>query len=291
MPRISVGMPVYNVEQFLGESISSILDQTYEDFELILSDNASTDATEEICREYAAKDSRIRYFRNGTNQGPVANFNRTFELARGEYFKWNTGDDVCAPTFLRQCLDVLDREPKVVLAFPRSCLIDAEGRVTARCPDRLHLQSRRPHDRLLKFVMSYTLCNSFCGLIRSEALRRTNLLAPYSGSDYILLIDLCLRGTFWEVPEYLFYRREHARNVHRLPPHERARWFGSQGHWTDLYPSVKLFLMQLATIRRAALGVDEKALCSAQVVLWAFRKWLLKCGDVKARLGGRRCAV
>ena len=96
-PRVSVGIPVFNGERFLAETIESILAQTFKDFEIVISDNASTDRTEEICRSYAARDPRIRYNRNDTNRGAAWNHNRVFELARGEYFKWQSHDDFCAP--------------------------------------------------------------------------------------------------------------------------------------------------------------------------------------------------
>src|ERR1051326_2036095 len=107
-PRVSIGLPVYNGQQFLEEAINSLLAQTYSDFELIISDNASTDATEQICRAHAAADPRIRYYRNDKNRGPVWNLNRVFELARGELFKWAAHDDVCAPTLVERCVEVLE---------------------------------------------------------------------------------------------------------------------------------------------------------------------------------------
>ena len=99
-PRVSIGMPVYNGEKYLEEAIQSILAQTYSDFELVISDNASTDKTQEICLEYAARDSRVRYHRNEKNLGAAPNYNRTFELSTGQYFKWADYDDLLAEEFL-----------------------------------------------------------------------------------------------------------------------------------------------------------------------------------------------
>ena len=107
-PRVSIGMPVFNGENYLAEALDSLLTQTFSDFELIISDNASTDKTEEICRAYAVRDQRIRYFRNQENLGASRNYNRVFELSSGEYFKWAAHDDLCAPEFLGRCVDVLD---------------------------------------------------------------------------------------------------------------------------------------------------------------------------------------
>src|SRR5215212_2547350 len=107
VPQVSLGVPVYNGEKYLAEALESLLQQDYADFEIIISDNASTDGTEEICRNFAGRDKRIRYYRNETNIGASPNYNRTFELARGRYFKWCAHDDVCLPAFVRRAAEVL----------------------------------------------------------------------------------------------------------------------------------------------------------------------------------------
>src|SRR5689334_10548773 len=103
-PKVSVGLPVYNGQRYVRHALESLRRQEFEDFEVVISDNASTDQTGEICAEYVARDARFRYFRNETNIGASPNYNRTFELARGEYFKWCAHDDVCLPGFLSKCM-------------------------------------------------------------------------------------------------------------------------------------------------------------------------------------------
>jgi len=110
-PRVSVGMPVYNCERYVAEAIESHLRQTYTDFELVITDNASTDRSEEICRAYASRDPRIKYHRNPENLGAGGNFRRCFELAQGDYFRWTPSDDVVGPELLELCVEVLDRDP------------------------------------------------------------------------------------------------------------------------------------------------------------------------------------
>jgi hypothetical protein len=127
-PRVSIGLPVYNGERFLRDALDSLLSQSFEDFELLIADNASTDGTEEICRSYAAGDPRIRYIRNRVSYGAIANFNTVFRLTTGRYFKWAAYDDVCAPEFLARCVGVLDDDPSVVLACSRFAGIDEDGR-------------------------------------------------------------------------------------------------------------------------------------------------------------------
>src|SRR5215813_13707549 len=126
-PRVTIGLPVYNGERFLEQTLDSLLVQSYADFELIISDNASTDRTEEICRVYALKERRIRYSRNEANRGYAWNYNHLFALSTGEYFKWATADDVCQPNYLARCVDVLDSDPSIVLAFPKTRFIDETG--------------------------------------------------------------------------------------------------------------------------------------------------------------------
>src|SRR2546426_9055189 len=208
-PRVSMAVPVYNGERYLGEALDSLLAQTYHDFELIICDNASTDGTGEIARSYASIDERVRYVRNERNLGLAGNVKRAFQLSSGEYFRWHAADDVCAPQFLARCVAVLDRHPAVVLAYPRTKLIDADGRVTAAYDDGLHLQAARPSVRFQQLLERVGYVNAQFGLLRAEVLRRTGLLGSYPAADVVFVAQLSLHGRFWEVPSFLFYRRFH----------------------------------------------------------------------------------
>src|SRR5581483_2124327 len=146
-PKVSIGLPVFNGERYLAETIQSILAQTFSDFELIISDNASTDRTEDICRSFAAVDGRIRYVRNKHNIGAVGNYNNVQRLARGAYFRWANYDDLIAPNMVARCVEVLDNEPTVILAYTKSQLIDQDGVVLSTYTDRLNLRFCRPSDR------------------------------------------------------------------------------------------------------------------------------------------------
>ncbi|MGH2603742.1 MAG: glycosyltransferase family 2 protein, partial [Dehalococcoidia bacterium] len=130
VPRLSVGLPVYNGEQYLSEALDALLGQSYEDFELIISDNASTDGTEDVCRRYLAQDQRIRYVRQPRNIGAAPNHNFVFRQARGELFKWASHDDLYARDLLRRCVEALDEHPHMVLAHAWHAIIDGAGTVT-----------------------------------------------------------------------------------------------------------------------------------------------------------------
>jgi len=208
-PRVSVGMPVYNCERYVAEAIESHLRQSYTDFELVITDNASTDRSGEICRAYAARDSRIKYYLNLENVGAGGNFCRCFELSQGEYFRWTPSDDVVGPELLELCLEVLERDPSVVLAYPRTRLIDGEGRILQDYNENLHITDDKPSVRFKRVVQNLRLCNVQYGLTRRKVLARTGLMRSYTGGDIPLIYELSLYGKFYEVSEHLFYRRMH----------------------------------------------------------------------------------
>ncbi len=126
-PRVSIGLPVWNGEVFLPKALDSLLAQTFTDFELIISDNASTDATEEICKSYGARDRRIRYYRNDENLGLQANTQRVLDLATAPLFMWACHDDMWDPTYLAKMVAELDRDSSLVLAGSNTASIDERG--------------------------------------------------------------------------------------------------------------------------------------------------------------------
>lgn len=209
-PRISIGLPVRNGDRFLQQTLDSLLVQTYRNYELIISDNASTDCTEAICRGYAAKDTRIRYYRNDSNIGIHGNINRLFVLSKGEYFKLASADDLCEPECLARCLDVLQNEPSAVLAYPRARFIDESGNPLPTHDPGWDIQSEVASERLRYVITNRHWVNAFYGLVRCAALSETHLLANYPGGDYRLLAELSLLGTFIEIPDCLISRRLHS---------------------------------------------------------------------------------
>ena len=231
-PQLSIGMPVFNAERYLRAAIDSLLAQTYADFELIISDNASTDDTEAICREYAAADARVQYHRQPTNRGAAWNFNHVFELSCGEYFKWAAADDVCAPRFLEECVAVLANEPDVVCCHSRTEKIDVDGKVfeflddptdggvpkqhqrgTAWRPDASSSRlPRRFHDVLRSSGWS---ARSYA-VIRCCAMDRSQLIQSFYGSEKVLMAELVMQGRFFDVPEVLFQQRIHAESSSNL---------------------------------------------------------------------------
>lgn len=210
-PKISVGMPVYNGETYLQAAIDAVLAQTEGDFELIICDNASTDATASIARACAERDHRVRHVRNEENIGAARNYNRCFELARGSFFRWNNADDLIEPVLHERCLETLEANPRAVLAYGRTRLIDADGRITGDYDDRLDLRHHSASARFREYFGRVGLTNVIYGLMRPEAVARTKLMGDgrLPAADIRFMAELTLLGEFVEIPEVLFYRRMH----------------------------------------------------------------------------------
>lgn len=252
-PRVSIGLPVFNGENYLQEAIRSILNQTYNDFELIICDNSSTDRTEEICRRYASEDGRVRYHRNPRNLGASPNYNRVFDLSSGEYFKWMAHDDVIAPEYLERCVAALDREPDAVLAQPLVGVIDAKGDVLSiHDNDLQRASSARVSERFAHLVRLPRHNWEVFGLIRREVVARTALHAPYSCSDVALTIELALQGRFTLVPEPLFFNRDHAERFSHAALVDREKcwqWWCNTGQAAGFAQLCPIWQLQADTIR------------------------------------------
>ena len=208
-PRVSIGMPVYNRDKYVGQSIEAHLNQTFTDFELILTDNCSTDRSEEICRSYAEKDPRVKYFRNPRNLGAAGNYRRCWELCTGEYFRWNPSDDFISPNVLERAVEILDHDPSVFVAYPRTKLVDADGHFLRDFDENLHLMDDRPSERWKGVLRNIRLGNLHYGLCRADKFRKTGLLRNYTGGDFPLIAEMSLYGKFYEMQDAFFYRRMH----------------------------------------------------------------------------------
>jgi len=269
LPKVSIGLPVYNGERYLALMIDSILAQTYQDFELIISDNCSIDRSGEICRQYAAKDSRIRFFSSEVNRGAVWNFCRVFELARGPYFRWAPADDLFAPESVAVCVEALNAHPDTVLCYPKTVLIDGTGAVIKPYDDNLNLRSESAVERYRMAATQIGLVNVTYGLMRTEGVRKTRLIRHYPGADVIFLLELTLYGKFLEIDQPLFYRRMHEQassTMKALPsklqayldPSRKGRLF--LRHWQTL-------LDQLVTVLRGPLRITERL----HLIYWLLR--------------------
>jgi glycosyltransferase involved in cell wall biosynthesis len=206
-PRVSVGMPAYNASAHIAHAIASITAQTFADFEIIVSDNASTDATRDIVEQLAAKDSRIRYVRQRTNMGANRNYTFVAAEARGEYFKWASSSDWCAPTFLQRCVTILDSNADTVLAAPRTRLFQGDLSNARDYEYDIAVEDESPVRRVIQLSSTMKLNNAMNRLIRTAVLRRTRLIEPYYGADTVLMVHLAMLGKIRLHDEPLYYRR------------------------------------------------------------------------------------
>ena len=280
VPRVAIGLPVYNGENYLRPALESILAQTFTDWELILSDNGSKDGTEAICREFAARDPRVRYHREEANRGAAWNFNRVLRLCRSPLFRWAAHDDVCSPELLEKCVAALEARPKAVLAHPLTHIIGPKGEHLEDYATRLRTDSPDPAVRFHDCISVDHACFPIFGVIRTDILRRAPEMGAYAGSDRNLLAELCLYGPFAEVPEYLFHRRDHPGTSTRQFPsaRERMAWFRSDSR-IALAPTLRRGWEYYLSINRVPLSHRDRFACLAVLGKWSMARannWLTR---------------
>ena len=279
----------------MAEAIESVQAQTFADFELVISDNASTDATEEICRGAAARDSRIHYHRAEVNGGAPWNFNNTVAHSSGEYFKWLAHDDAIGPTYLEQTLAVFEHDAGVVLCHARTGIIDGQGQlvidpdsptawemqgVSAGVEARRHKRVRSPRasERLLGVLLDSIRCHEVFGLVRREAMNKTGLHHAYCSGEKVYLAEMSLLGRFHQVPEVLAFSRWHPERfssnasarqqmLHMNPAAARRRW--------PMPRQVRSTYGYFEAIAGSQLPLVERAACLSALARFVLRptKW------------------
>jgi glycosyltransferase involved in cell wall biosynthesis len=243
MPVVTIAMPVYNGAGNLTPAVESLLAQTFGDFELVVSDNASTDATPDLAADFARHDPRVRYVRHAENIGANGNYSHLARIARGRYLKWASSSDWCAPTFIERCVEALEAAPDAVLAAPRTRLFVGDLTNAEDYAEDLRIPDEQPLERLHRLMAEIKLNNAINGLIRVNALRRTRLIERYYQADVVLMGHLAMLGKFLLIDEPLFYRRmeaatsttlqdDSARRAHHYPTvtastlFQRWKWHG-----------------------------------------------------------------
>jgi glycosyltransferase involved in cell wall biosynthesis len=269
-PRLSIGLPVYNGENYLAAALGSLLDQGFRDFELIIADNASTDGTAEICRVFAGADPRIRYLRNAENIGAAANYNLTLAEARGHYFKWAAHDDVCAPGYLAACIQVLDEQPEVVLCHSEVIGLAPDGRIKGFYAQEVSFDQARPSQRFWQAISTRHICTAVFGVMRREQLLGTIRHGDWVGADRNLLAQLALAGKVVLVPERLFQRREHPQaSIHKFASEsERLAWFNPAKQGQKAYPTWRRWQEYRRAVSGADLSPGERLACYAALLRW-----------------------
>jgi len=272
-PRLSVGLPVYNGEKYVAESIDALLGQTYEDFELIISDNASTDATAGICQRYERLDSRVRYYRQPRNIGLAPNHNFVVEQARGELFKWASNDDLYARELLSCCVDALDEYPQVVLAHSWTAKIDSSGRVFEVIEYPMTTASPHAPERFRSILFDSGGDDDY-GVMRLAVLRRTAMKESYHHADHTIIAEIGLHGQFYQVPDWLYFRREHTDRAERACPTMRSRCANMDPRRADRlrHPALRLYgeyvWAYVRAIKNAPISSADKRECYRYLAQW-----------------------
>lgn len=282
VPRLSIGLPVYNGANYLAESLDALLGQTYEDFELIISDNASTDGTATICRKYCVQDPRLRYIRQPHNIGSAANHNFVFQQAQGQLFKWAAADDLYARDLLQRCVGALDEHPDIVLAHSWTAAIDDSGNVTQALEYPLATDSLSAPERFRSMLFGsddgddYGLirADDEYGVIRAEVLRKIPPQGSYYHSDRTLMAEIALHGPFHQSADWLYFRRDHGDRPQHSCPTVRA-WCAVQDPARAnrlLHPTVRLLAEYVygyaRAIRRAPITPHDRQQCYRHLTAW-----------------------
>jgi hypothetical protein len=289
MTRVSVGLPVYNGERYLECALNSLVAQSHADLEIIISDNASTDRTEEICRAFAAQDKRIRYIRQPENRGGA--FNHTFvaEQATAPYFRWYSYDDWMGPECISEGVRVLDENQDVVLAWTEPTpvytgLASKEYDFEPMWDDRTAVTRLRS---LLRPPSQHSLigwCYPIYGLIRREQLIQSLPMGAFFGSDNVILVSWAIGGKWRKVaPGQFFCRRHDSMSTAGKSRHEVARWMSTTMTPGRSMPECRRFIGYLRAVLRSDLTVIDRMRCSFIVFGWPLRHrhWRFMLWDLR----------
>jgi glycosyltransferase involved in cell wall biosynthesis len=283
-PRVSIAVPVFNGDNYIAEAMESVLAQSYGDFEVIISDNGSTDSTEEICRRYVERDPRVHYYRSDVNRGVYWNFRRALEPAQGGYFMWLAHDDKLAPEFLKQCVAALDRDPDVVLSYPKAIDIDEQGRHLVYKEQDLNAGAGTANERFRELIRMDHNCEAIFGLMRMSVLKKIRVFGDFADADRVMLAELALHGPYSQVPEFLFLHREHplrTTNVYPLSRFRRTAILLPQKRVKIVFPHFRQFREYLLCIHRSPLPWADRQSCYREMLGWLKRYWKRMAGDVK----------
>jgi glycosyltransferase involved in cell wall biosynthesis len=275
-PRVSLGLPVFNGENFIADAIASVLAQTFTDFELILQDNASTDRTAELCAAFAARDPRVRYLRNASNLGLAPNYNLAFENARGQYFKWMAHDDYLEPTYLAETVRVLDQRPEAVLCNTVVRYIRGDGSNIGLYDSGLaHADVGSPVARFAAMVLPSHSCVDFFGLARREAMKQSLLHGSYHSADRAFLAQMALRGRLVQLAEPLTVMREHRARYTRqnATPAQILHWHDASVRSSIALPTWRLYADYVKLIQHERLNIGQRLRCYGVLAEWWARNW------------------
>jgi glycosyltransferase involved in cell wall biosynthesis len=259
-PAVSIGMPVFNGERYVSQAIDSLLKQEYRNFELIISDNGSTDKTEELCRNHQMRDNRIRYYRNDHNKGPAWNFNRVFELSSNTYFMWACHDDYWDSLYLSSCLKEFANSESLVLVGSACKSVNAETETEMLVDKGISTIGLRPYERYKKYKLNLhsgsNIGGIFCGIFKRDVLCKIMPPKNRLTSDHLVLAELSLRGEFFTVGKTLMVKRwgGASKSIESI-----ANTLGITNRFVIMFPYLEReFLLQKIIFQSDKLTLTEK---------------------------------
>lgn len=279
--RLTFGIPVYNGQRYLPAALRSVQEQDLADIRIVISDNGSTDATEQLCRAAAAADPRIEYHRYNENRGGIWNYRNVMELSRTELFSWMAADDIKLPGFARACIEALDDAgPEAAFACSRTRIIDAESVAYEDLNDtRLGLDAPTAHERVRNLLRSQA-SHLMYGVIRSDAIARTRGIRSSLGDDVVLLAELLCAGKMVLVPEQLFLQRRHDTQVSVMGA-SSTTWFAPGQSGTRSFGETQTNIELYRGVAHAALPAGEKLRTWATLgPSWVFPRWRAVVRDI-----------
>lgn len=280
--RLGIGLPVYNGERYLTQTLESLRAQTYDDFEVLILDNASTDGTPALAEAVVSLDSRFRYKRKEVNTGGPSNFNDVFARMDNELYAWVAADDVYDPTFFAATVDLLDRSPEAIAAFTRVSMVDDSGRWLRDVDDpaeNARWSHRDPSVRFADIIRSSYGCREIFSVYRRKVLEAVEPMCNCWGSDRMKLAEIALHGRIVHLPQALFSNREHPDRITRRPQRDR-RYLGHSNAPRAITFHYASHLRR--SIRNAPLTRTER-----DAVRRAYGRWALANTGNFARSAGR----
>jgi glycosyltransferase involved in cell wall biosynthesis len=263
-PRVTVGLPVYNGENYVAETLACFLGQSYADLEVVVSDNASSDRTGEIVAAIAASDPRVRYLRQETNVGGAENYNVVFHEARGEYFTWTAHDDLRSANWVERAVAALDAHPDASLAVSDAVRIDPQGQPFQDFPLRPELFADDVGERFRASLRQNPILMIF-GLARADAIRRTCLHEHYTGSDWGVTGGLALQGRVVHVDGATFCYRTHPESLTSRFAGRKwwqrsdfEAWFAPERGQLIVFPSWRRLRSYVGSVLRAPVPLGRR---------------------------------
>ena len=280
IPLVSIGLPVYNGENFVAEAIQCVLDQTFSDWELIICDNHSSDRTMAICLKFAEQDSRIHVYQNPRNMGVSFNYNEAFRRSRGRYFKWMAHDDLFAPQFIETCVEELEKNERLALVFPKMCHVSTDGQVLRRQATDLSVLGSTVDSRAKQFMALATQGMDFIwlayGLIRREIIEQSGAMGLHAGDDQVLLFKIALRGNIKQLDVEMFFRREHAQAStckRGSTVRERAKFAYADDNRRLILPWCRLLKEHMMCVLNSHITFKAKLRCATAVIRRFLAAW------------------